>query len=254
MRKVIVTEKYDGKKLNSFLLDSFPKLTQNVLYKALRQKDIKIDGKRIKENVMIYKGNIVEIYISDALLLGENCINLKVIYEDENILAIDKQAGISVTEEAGKIKASSVTLTKLVKEKFGENLNPCHRLDRNTSGIVIFAKNQEALNILFDKFKNHEIEKHYKATVYGIPKEKHKILKDYLFKDSKKNTVYISDVPKKRYLEIITEYTVLKENIQENTSALDINLHTGRTHQIRAHLAFYRFSNYRRSENMEFKR
>ena len=66
--------------------------------------------------------------------------------------------------------------------------------------------------------------------------------------------MYISDVPKKRYLEIITEYTVLKENIQENTSALDINLHTGRTHQIRAHLAFYRFSNYRRSENMEFKR
>ena len=110
------------------------------------------------------------------------------------------------------------------------------------------------MDILFDKFKNHEIEKHYKATVYGIPKEKHKILKDYLFKDSKKNTVYILNTPKKGYVEIVTEYTVLKENLQENISILDINLHTGRTHQIRAHLAFYRFSNNRRSENMEFKK
>lgn len=254
MRKVIVTEKYDGKKLNNFLLDSFPKLTKNVLYKALRQKDIKIDGTRIKENITIYKGNVVEIYILDIFLFGENVNNLKVIYEDKNILVIDKQPEISVTEESGKTNASSVTLTKLVKEKFGKNLNPCHRLDRNTSGIVLFAKNQEALEILFEKFKNHEIEKHYKATVYGIPKEKHKILKDYLFKDSKKNTVYISKIAKKGYLEIITEYTVLKENLQENISILDINLHTGRTHQIRAHLAFYRFSYNRRSENMVLKR
>ena len=118
-------------------------------------------------------------------------------------------------------------------------MEPCHRLDRNTSGLVLFAKNKEAEKILLEKFKNHEIEKHYKALVYGIPKENHKILKDYLFKDSKKNMVYISDIQKKGYQEIITEYTVVSKNKDENTSCLDVNLHTGRTHQIRAHLAYH---------------
>ena len=75
--------------------------------------------------------------------------------------------------------------------------------------------------------------------VYGIPKEEHKILKDYLFKDSKKNIVYVSNIPKKGYLEIITEYTIIEKNIKNNTAILDINLHTGRTHQIRAHLSFF---------------
>lgn len=117
-------------------------------------------------------------------------------------------------------------------------MEPCHRLDRNTKGLVIFAKNKEALEILLEKFKNHEIEKHYKALVYGIPKSKHQILKDFLFKDSKNNIVYISSTKKNGYQEIITEYTILSENKENNTCLLDVNLHTGRTHQIRAHLAY----------------
>jgi 23S rRNA pseudouridine955/2504/2580 synthase len=238
MRKIVVTEKYNNKKLNTFLLDTFPNLTQNMLYKALRQKDIKIDGIRQKENVTIYKGNIIEIYISDEFLLGNINSTLDVLYQDENILAINKPKGISVTEENGKSGSLNITLTKMVKEQFGMNLEPCHRLDRNTSGIVLYAKNKDALEILFNKFKNHEIEKHYTALVYGIPKESHKVLKDYLFKDSKKNIVYISNIPKKGYLEIITEYSIIKKDEKNNTSLLDINLHTGRTHQIRAHLAY----------------
>jgi 23S rRNA pseudouridine955/2504/2580 synthase len=238
MRKIVVTEKYNNKKLNTFLLDTFPNLTQNMLYKALRQKDIKIDGIRQKENVTIYNGNIIEIYISDEFLLGNINSTLDVLYQDENILAINKPKGISVTEENGKSGSLNITLTKMVKEQFGMNLEPCHRLDRNTSGIVLYAKNKDALEILFNKFKNHEIEKHYTALVYGIPKESHKVLKDYLFKDSKKNIVYISNIPKKGYLEIITEYSIIKKDEKNNTSLLDINLHTGRTHQIRAHLAY----------------
>lgn len=233
MQKLIVPKKYDKKNLNNFILESFPNLNLNFLYKALRQKDIKINGKRVKENTIIYKNDEIEIFISDEILFGK--YELKVVYEDNNILAINKEQGISVTDEAG---INGITLTKLVKEKFGKNIEPCHRLDRNTKGIVLFAKNKEALEILFNKFKNHEIEKHYIAKVYGIPKEKHKVLKDYLFKDSKKNKVYISNTKKTGYQEIITEYIVIEENKKENTSLLDINLHTGRTHQIRAHLAY----------------
>ncbi len=234
MKKSVVPEKYNNKKLNAFLLDSFPNLNQNMLYKALRQKDIKVNGIRVKENCLIYAGDSIEVFISDQYLFGDNRIDLKVVYEDENILAINKPSGISVTENS----ADSVYLAQIVKEKFGKIVEPCHRLDRNTKGILLFAKNQEALKILLEKFKNHEIEKHYKAQVFGIPKEEHKILKDFLFKDSKKNIVYISNEPKKGYQEIITEYNLISKDIKNNTSILDINLHTGRTHQIRAHLAF----------------
>ena len=114
---------------------------------------------------------------------------------------------------------------------------PCHRLDRNTEGLVIFAKNDESLKILLSKFKNHEITKYYKCRVYGILNKKHSVLNAYLFKDSKKSVVYISDENKKGYRPITTEYTVLEENKDQNISTLEVILHTGRTHQIRAHLA-----------------
>ena len=113
---------------------------------------------------------------------------------------------------------------------------PCHRLDRNTNGLVIFAKNQESLDILLEKFKHHEMEKHYLALVYGIPKKDTQILQAYLFKDRKKSQVYISDEPKKGYSKIITSYTVL-EKYPDNTSLLDVEIQTGKTHQIRAHLS-----------------
>ena len=234
MRKLIVNEKYNNKKLNNFILDNFKNLKQSVLFKALRKKDIKINGKRVSENIVIYTGDEILIYIDDKFLFDNILNNFKAIFEDENILVVFKPKNISVTDD----EYSEPTLTNLVKKQFGKNLEPCHRLDRNTTGLVLFAKNQEILNILLEKFKNKEIEKHYKALVYGIPKEKHKILKDYLFKDNKKSIVYISNTPKKGYLEIITEYTVISSNNSNNTSILDINLHTGRTHQIRAHLAY----------------
>lgn len=105
----------------------------------------------------------------------------------------------------------------------------------------MFAKSEKVLNILLEKFKNHEITKYYRCTVYGVPPKKHEILKAYLFKDNKKSLVYISDKKEKGYKEIVTEYTVVNTNKRENTSELEVILHTGRTHQIRAHLAHVGF-------------
>ena len=233
MRKLIVNEKYNNKKLSNFILDNFKNLSSNTFYRTLRKKDIRINDIKVSENITVHTNDVISIYLTDEILYG-NSININVVYEDDNILIVNKPENISVTEDYH----STYTLTPLLKEKFSKNLEPCHRLDRNTSGLVLFAKNKESLNILLKKFKNKEIEKHYLATVYGIPKKEHAILTDYLFKDSKKSLVYISNIPKKNYLEIITEYTLVSKNIKDNTSVLDINLHTGRTHQIRAHLAY----------------
>lgn len=233
MRKLIVNEKYNNKKLNNFILDSFPNLNKNTLFKALRKKDIRINNVKVSADTTIHTNDEIAIYIIDEYLLGENKFNIDVIFEDDNILIVNKPEDLSVTEDS----SSASTLTSILKSKYGNSINPCHRIDRNTKGLVLFAKNNEALNILLEKFKSKEIEKHYIAKVYGIPNYKHQVLEAYLFKDSKKSFVYISDTPKKDYQKIVTEYTIIKKDVNQNISYLDVNLHTGKTHQIRAHLS-----------------
>lgn len=230
MKKVLVSKKYDGKKLNTFLLDSFDGLTLNTIYKALRKKDIRVNNVKVSENVTVHYNDEITLFINDELLFKS--FNLDVVYEDSNILIVNKPAELEVVSNN-----SEKTLTSILKEKYSF-IEPCHRLDRNTTGLVVFAKNEEALSIILEKFKGSEIEKHYKCTVYGIPKKDKETLTAYLFKDTKKSMVYISPEPKTGYRKIITSYEVLKRNKGSNTSVLDVTLHTGRTHQIRAHLAY----------------
>ena len=233
MIKLVVNKKYDGKKLNKFLLDNIENLSSNLFYRTLRKKDIKINGKRIKEDILVHENDEILVYISDELLKPN--ISLDIVYEDNNILIINKPFNLEVT--------GINSLTTIIHEKYKDSSflpMPCHRLDRNTSGFVLFAKNEEALNILLEKFKHHEIEKHYLALVYGHPKENFKRCEAYLFKDNKKSMVYINDTFKKGYKTIITTYNVL-ERRKDNTSLLDVEIETGRTHQIRAHLAYMGF-------------
>lgn len=234
MKKLIVNKNYDGKKLNKFLLDNIPNLSYGLFCNTLRKKDIKINGKRVNKDVSVFDGDEILVYISNELLdskTSSTSTNLDIIYEDENILVLNKPANIEVT--------GNNSLTSLIHKKY-ENSDfkpmPCHRLDRNTTGLILYAKNEEALNILLEKFKNHEIEKHYLAWVYGVPPVDYKRLESYLFKDNKKSMVYISDTPKKGYVKIITSFTVL-ERRPNNTSLLDVQIETGKTHQIRVHLA-----------------
>ena len=227
MTELIVNEKFDNKKIISYLNYMFPNLSNSIIYKTLRKKDIKLNSKRISENTILHTGDKLEIYINDEIL---NNTILPIVYEDSNILIVNKPSNIEVVGDN--------SISSILSKKYSY-IEPCHRIDRNTIGLVLFAKNKAVLNDIINAFKNNEIEKHYIALCYGIPKEEKSTLSDYLFKDSKKSMVYISNAPKKGYVKIITSYKVLKHNKIDNLSILDVTLHTGKTHQIRAHLAYY---------------
>ena len=230
MKKLIVNKKYNEKKLINFLLGEFPNLKSSTVYKALRKKDIIVNSKRIHDNIIVYTGDVVTVYITDEQLYGN--FSLCIIYEDDNILIINKPSGIPVTNATN----GELTQTQLV-QNYCKTAMPCHRLDRNTSGLVIFAKNKLALDIMFEKFKTREIDKYYICIVNGILNKKQATLNSFLFKDNKKSQVYISDTQEKGYQKIITKYSVIAENKTQNISLLEVKLETGRTHQIRAHLA-----------------
>ncbi len=254
MRELIVEPKYNGKKLNNFLLDSFDGLCLNVLYKTLRKKDIRVNDIKVSENVTLHTNDRVKVFLLDEQLFKNATTLIDIVYEDENIIVVNKPCGIEVVGEHSltyylkqfyeKKNADENTSLEITSNNSFSNfkepifIEPCHRLDRNTTGLTLFAKNEQALSILLEKFKNREIEKIYRATVYGIPTQKEQLLNAYLFKDHKKSIVYISNVPKKGYVKIATYYKVLETNVKEHTSVLEVNLLTGKTHQIRAHLAY----------------
>lgn len=229
MQKLIVEPKFNNKKLSNFLYAHFNGLSSSTLHKALRKKDIRINDVRINEDQLVHEFDTITIYIIDDLLYKS--FDIRTVFEDENILVVYKPAELEVVDSS-----SGESLTDILSKKYSF-IKPCHRLDRNTTGLVLFAKNNIALDILLEKFKSKEIKKFYKCDVVGIMPKKQELLKAYLFKDNKKSQVYISNIPKKGYLEILTKYIVIDENKKDNISTLEIELITGRTHQIRAHLA-----------------
>ncbi len=215
--------------MKSFIADKQRKLSKLALYyiedlsfsslrKALRQKDVKVNGKRISEDITLSVGDKVEIYY-----VSTEVSKYAVIYQDDNVIVIDKKSGFT-----------SESVFDALKDKF-ESVRFIHRLDRNTSGLMIFALNDLAEQELLHGFKERTFEKYYSATVVGVPKVKEALLTAYLFKDEKRSLVTITDTFVKGSSLIKTGYKVLEENGE--TSKLKVTLFTGKTHQIRAHLA-----------------
>ncbi len=194
-------------------------LSYGTILKLLRKKDVKVNGKRVNQDVVLEIGDKVEIYcdIEKPLIYNE-------IYHDEQIVVINKKKGFS-----------SEKVFERVKEQF-EGARFIHRLDTNTDGIMIFALTESSEEELILGFKNHNFVKKYHATVVGVPKKQEQILSAYLFKDSKASKVTVSSTFKKGAVAIRTGYKVISSD--NNTSLLEVTLYTGKTHQIRAHLSF----------------
>lgn len=224
----MIAKSYKGKpkKLAKYLTEEFDVLSYSAIMKLLRKKDVKINGKRVHENVELLDGDIIEIFISEEQLNRKQEVDI--VYEDENIIIINKKAGIEIENENQK------NLTNMVSCAINKPVRPCHRLDRNTTGLIIFAKTDQAYDCLFKAFKNRTIKKFYKAKVFGKPKKQETLIA-YLKKDEQKAQVYISSDKKQGYTQIETRYKLLEKN--DDIATLEVELVTGKTHQIRAHLA-----------------
>ncbi|TYQ15169.1 UNVERIFIED_CONTAM: 23S rRNA pseudouridine955/2504/2580 synthase [Acetivibrio alkalicellulosi] len=248
MRTIFVTEENNGKKIDRFLMVAFPNLPSSALYKAFRKKDIKVNGIRVKESYLVKAKDKVDIYIIDDILNGISKITngFSVVYEDNNLLIVNKKQGIPVHPDKDQKDNTLIDLVRnhiLTKEGASPSFSPslCHRLDRNTGGLVMIAKNDPSLKIILKKMKTGQIKKYYQCLVKGKIQKKEGILKAFLEKDVGKSTVYIKDTKTRNSVEIITKYRVLSyqklEGTDEIISKLEVELVTGRTHQIRAHLA-----------------
>ena len=187
--------------------------------KILRNKDVKINEKRVKDNTDVYAGDEITIFYNEEMLLEKE---IPFIYQDDNIAIVNKPSGIEIEGQDG--------LGKIL------NLIPVHRLDRNTTGLIIFAKNEMAERQITDAIKNHKITKKYLAQVVGSTSFKNYLMKAYLQKNSKESFVKIFNNKVKNSLEIQTIFNTIKSS--PSSSLVECELITGRTHQIRATLSY----------------
>lgn len=252
MRSFVIKENDADQRLDKFVLKVAANLSPSLMYKYLRKKAIKVNGKRAEGNARLQVGDLVELYINDEFFKEKSddfrAISyrpaLSVVYEDENLMLVDKKAGVPVHADDHGTRDTLINHVLLYLYEKGEydpkeaqSFTPalCNRLDRNTGGIVIVAKNAAAGRALYEIVKYRQVEKRYLTLALGKLPKKEATLKAYLKKDSKENKVRIINEPREGFKEIITRYRVLKEG--KAASLLEIELITGRTHQIRAHLA-----------------
>jgi len=251
--KSFTIEKNDSnQRLDKYLTKSFPNLPKALMYKYIRIKRIKVNGKRAEISTRLNIGDVVDLYINDEFLVQKETVydfmsaskNISVVYEDENVLLLNKKVGLLCHPDDREYIDTLIGRVKRYMFEKGEwhpdeesSFTPAlvNRIDRNTSGIVICAKTAEALRILNQKMKDRELHKYYLCIVHGKPKKNSDILEGYLVKDEKKNKVFVSKKPVDGGKIIRTKYTVLGHN--KDMSLVEVDLLTGRTHQIRAHMA-----------------
>ena len=254
MKEITIGANDAGQRLDRFLSKAVPLLPASLAQKYIRIKRIKCNGGRAERDTRLQAGDVLQLYINDEFFdtprednayLTVATPKLNIVYEDENILLADKRPGVAVHPhdgaEYGRTLIDHIQAYLYQKREWnprGENAFApalCNRIDRNTGGIVIAAKNAEALRILNQKIKDREMDKRYLAIVEGTPKPAKGSLKGYLFKDARKNRVFVTDTPQPGAKTSQTNYTTLAS--RNGLSLVECQLITGRTHQIRAQFA-----------------
>ena len=253
MKELTIRENDAGQRLDRFVGKAVPLLPDSLLQKYIRLKRIKLNGKGAKRDARLSAGDTVQLYVNDEFFEApreENAYlkvgtpRLDIVYEDENILLADKKPGV-LCHSAGKWDYNTLIANIQAyayqkgewKPREENSFAPalCNRIDRNTGGIVIAAKNAEALRILNEKIRDREIDKRYLCVIRGRPKPPEGRLEGYIFKDAKRNQVYVRDRPEPGAKTAVTEYRLLKS--ANGLSLVECRLLTGRTHQIRAQMA-----------------
>ena len=253
MKELSVKKNDAGQRLDRFVGKAVPLLPESLLQKYVRLKRIKLNGKGAKRDVRLVEGDVLQLYINDEFFekpreensyLKVGTPRLDVVYEDENILLADKKPGV-LCHSAGVWDYNTLIANIQAylaqkgewKPREENSFAPalCNRIDRNTGGIVIAAKNAETLRIINDKIRDREIDKYYLCAVQGRPKPSEGRLEDFLFKDADKNRVYVKSKFEPGAKTAVTEYRVLCS--KDGLSLVECHLLTGRTHQIRAQMA-----------------
>ena len=254
MREFTIGRNDANQRLDRFLAKSVPLLPASLAQKYIRIKRIKLNGSRAERDTRLQEGDVLQLYINDEFFdaprednafLTVAAPKLNIVYEDSNILLVDKRPGIAVHPhdgaEYGRTLIDHIQAYLYQKKEWRpreENaFTPalCNRIDRNTGGIVIAAKTAEALRVMNQKIKDREMDKRYLAVIEGTPKRKEGSLTGYLFKDAKKNRVFVTDTPQAGAKFCRTDYRVLASH--NGLSLVECKLITGRTHQIRAQFA-----------------
>ena len=264
MREFIINKNDAGQRLDKFVLKAVKGMPVSLMYKAIRLKKIKVNRKRAEQKQVLAEGDIVQMFLSEDLFSERVTDNelltvktdLNIVYEDENVLVCDKAPGILVHSGDGDGKtngdgdvgdrntliyhiqaylAQKGEYDPAKEQSFAPAL--CNRIDRNTGGMVIAAKNAHALRDVNERIKNNQITKKYLCVVHGALPQKTDTLRDFLIKDSKNNRVRVLKNRAQGTKEIVTGYTLLSHNRERNLSLVEVQLFTGRTHQIRAHMA-----------------
>ena len=253
MRIITVGKNDAGQRLDKFLSKAVKGLPMSLMYKSIRTKKIKVNRKRTEQNYVLKVGDEIQLFIRDEFFdnpekddgaLSRIVPKLNIVYEDQNVMLLNKRPGVLVHEDEDGGENTLIMHVKAYLYGKGEydpqneqSFAPalCNRIDRNTGGIVIAAKNAETLRVMNEKIKNGELRKHYLCLVHGVPPKRTDVLHAYLRKNSKDNLVQVRDGYFEGAKEIITGYTVLERRGDE--SLLEVELFTGRTHQIRAQMS-----------------
>lgn len=252
MHEMIIQKNDSDQRVDKFLTKALPKLPKSMLYKSIRNKKIKVNRKRCEVSQRLQEGDTIQLFLAEEFFEVEKdrkflevSSDINVLYEDEHILVVNKPIGLLAHSDSVSYEDNLIDRIKhylydhnAYDPDMNQSFTPslCHRIDRNTQGIVIAAKDAASLRLMNEKIKARQLDKYYLCIVEGHMPQKQDTITLYHVKDTQKNQAQISKYAKDGYKQIKTGYKVQQQGIHHDL--LEVTLYSGRSHQIRATMAF----------------